>query len=191
MATPSNTAATAPDTEEDDSHLSVGEKRRLFQAAAEVDAITAKFRAELAAQTEAEGIVARPETAVKRTRANSHLPPRHDYLRAGAAPVPALPSGTVAESSLIIDNQVAVSFQVQAFEDSRPDVDAETVPGQPPKRTRANTLPSRNIYGRDVTPNDAEVMEKARMASAVEDISNELEAFKRMMAGAGAASETQ
>eukprot|EP00030_Apusomonadida_sp_AF-17_P001146 a179958_101.p1 GENE.a179958_101~~a179958_101.p1 ORF type:complete len:205 (-),score=57.33 a179958_101:110-688(-) len=169
----------APEEEED--ALSVAEKRRLVQAAAEVDASAAAFRAALEAQMQAEGIKASP---TPRPRAKSNLPPRDAYLRQGMSTAPLVPDGHVKDAKDIIDGHDAILAQIREFGEATAVIGAAAIEtGEPTiARGRANTLPSRNIYARNVTPNDAEVAEKAKLAAAVEDVNSEVEAFKRMLA---------
>lgn len=54
------------------------------------------------------------------------------------------------------------------------------------RRTRATSIPSRNVHARVVTPNDADVEEQARLTSALAEISRETERLRSLMQNPGA-----
>lgn len=110
-------------------------------------------------------------------------------VEAGAAP-----EGSVLENARLADAVEAVEANLRAFrertkskgEGDRPGSSTLSIQdrikaGVPTGRKRSFSTPSRSVHGRNITPVSTNVMDKIKMANAVDSVTEATEAFRRQL----------
>ena len=139
--------------------------------------------------------VVRDEAAMREAEHAARLEELNNGVLEREEEARAAPEGSVLENARLADAVEAVEANLRAFrertkskgEGDRPrggsvlSIEDRIKAGVPTGRKRSFSTPSRSVHGRNITPVSTNVMDKIKMANAVDSVTEATEAFRRQL----------